>query len=130
MGRAGGRAISASVTLSEPAAEAAGLSHGGDGAATSLGSLPHSPGIASPCPAAPLLRPRRVIPSAGEQHLTLDWRKGRARAKALGLLASRATCESPERWETPIRSKLRVPLLVPRGGESVRGSAAGPRVPG
>lgn len=134
MGRAGGRAISARVTLPEAAAEAAGLSHGGDGAATSLASLPHSPGIASPCPAAPLLRPCRVIAGAsagaGGQHLTLDWRPGLARATSRGLLASQVTCTSPERWKTPIRTKLRALLPGSRGGESLWGSAAGPRAPG
>lgn len=119
-GKGRGKGDLRSLTLPEPAAEAAGLSRGGDGAATSLGCLPHSPGIASPRPAAPLLRPRRVIAIASEQHLTLDWRGRRARATARGLLASRATCASPERLETPIRTKLRAnPLYVPRDGESV-----------
>lgn len=62
-GRAGGRAVAARVTLPEPAAEAAGLSRGGDGARTSLCVPPRSSGLASPRPAAALVRPRRV--SAG-----------------------------------------------------------------
>lgn len=62
-GRAGGRAVAARVTLPEPAAEAAGLSRGGDGARTSLRVPPRRSGLASPRPAAALLRPRRV--SAG-----------------------------------------------------------------
>lgn len=118
-GKGRGKGDLRSLTLPEPAAEAAGLSRGGDGAATSLGFLPHSPGIASPRPAAPLFRPRRVIASAGEQHLTLDWRGGRARAKARGLLASRATCASPERLETPIRTKLRVPPSLRPAGRGI-----------
>lgn len=124
-GKGRGKGDLCSLTLPEPAAEAAGLSRGGDGAATSLGSLPHSPGIASPRPSAPLLRPRRVIASAGEQHLTLDWRGGRARATARGLLASRATCASPERLETPIRTKLRAPGTSPGTGNRCRGIGVG-----
>lgn len=130
MGRAGGRAVSARVTLPEPAAEAAGLSRGGDGAATNLGSLPRSTGIASPCPAVPLLRPRRVIAGAGGQHLALDWRGGRGGAKAGRLLGSRATRASPKRPETLIRTELRArPRGAVGGREEVQGSAARPREP-
>lgn len=130
MGRAGGRAVSARVTLPEPAAEAAGLSRGGDGAATSLGSLPCSPGITSPRPAGPFLRPHRVIAAAGGRHLALDWRGGRGGATARGFLVARATGASPKRPETLIRTELRArPPGVAGGREEVRGSATRPQTP-
>lgn len=132
MGRAGGRAFSARVTLPEPAAEAAGLSSGGDGVATSLGSLPRSPGITSPSPAVPLLRPRKVIVGAGGQQLALYWRGGSGGTTARGLLVSRATRASPKRPETVIRIKLRASppghRRRPGGGAGLGCSVPGARV--
>ncbi|XP_008583844.1 PREDICTED: transmembrane protein 229A [Galeopterus variegatus] len=81
MGRAGGRAVAARVTLPEPAAEAAGLSRGGDGAGASLCISPRSPGVASPRRAAAPLRPRR----AG-QALLLSLGSGPGAAAAPGAL--------------------------------------------
>lgn len=132
MGRAGGRADSARVTLPEPAAEAAGLSSGGDGVATSLGSLPRCPGITSPRPAVPLLRPRRVIAGPGGQQLALYWRGGRGGATARGLLVSWATGASPKRPETVIRREQRASPSGhgrwPGGGAGLGRSVPGARV--
>lgn len=132
VGRARGRAVSARVKLPEPAAEAAGLSSGGDGVATSLGALPRSPGITSPCPAVPLLRPRRVIAGAGGQQVSLYWRGGSGGATARGLLVSRAIHASPKRPETVIRIELRASppghRRRPGGGAGLSRSVLGARV--
>lgn len=85
MGRAGGRGVTARFTLQEPAAQAAGLSSGGDGVCSSLRIPPCSPSTTAPRRAAAPVRPRRVSAGAGRPHLTQFWRAGRGGAAAGGL---------------------------------------------
>ncbi|XP_045351449.1 transmembrane protein 229A [Leopardus geoffroyi] len=82
MGRARGRGVTARFTLQEAAAEAAGLSRGGDGVCSSLRISPCSPSATAPRRAAARVRPRKVSAGAGRLHLTRDRRAGRGGAAA------------------------------------------------
>ncbi|XP_049498251.1 transmembrane protein 229A [Panthera uncia] len=82
MGRARGRGVTARFTLQEAAAEAAGLSRGGDGVCSSLRISPCSPSATAPRRAAARVRPRKVSAGAGRLHLTRDRRAERGGAAA------------------------------------------------